>query len=324
LKKIIQYTLSFALAIALVWFLFKNQNVGDIIQEIKSANYWFILLTYITGMISHLARAYRWNILFQPLGYNPGSLKTMLAVMFGYFMNLVLPRAGEISRCGLLKRTDNIPLEESIGTVVAERAFDLLTMLTIILLAFAFNFDLFQRIFVETGAGINLKPSTIWILVLIVLASLLLGIIILVLRKKLMRFVVFEKISIFLSKVWQGMMTVKKIKQKKMFFISTFVIWLMYYLTSYIGFFAIPATSGLGLDVGLTILVVSSLAMILPVQGGIGAYHLFVSTALVFYGLSKEQGLVYATIMHASQFLLLFAGGAISFFIATWLANKSK
>ena len=265
-------------------------------------------------LVSHVARAYRWDLLYNSLDYHPGTYRTFLAVMFGYFMNLAIPRAGEVSRCAILKRTDNIPLEESIGTVVAERAFDLLTIIVIVALAFLFNYELFSQILSLTGAGESSgggSHTTLWVVAIIGLITL----IIFLFRRRLMRFSFMAKVAESLKKVGKGIMSIRRVEKKFMFFLMTFIIWLMYFLASYVVFFALPATSHLGLDVGLTLLIVSTMAMIVPVPGGL-AYPLFVTTTLGLYGLTEEDGSVYATVMYGATVLMIFIIGGISFFVA--------
>lgn len=279
-------------------------------------------------MLSHWARASRWRQLYQPLGYQPSTFRVLLAIMFGYFMNIFIPRAGEISRCGLLKRTDDIPFEESIGTVVAERAVDLLTILVLVVFAFLVNFELFSGIYNEalaqvptedeTSQGINPVP---WL----IFGSIgILAILFLIFRKRIIHTRFYTGFMGFVNKVKVGVASVAKIKNKPLFFFNTITIWAMYFFMSYVVFFSIPATSGLGLSVAMAVLISSGLAMIVPVSGGIGAYHLFISTTLLFFGLTREEGLVFATIMHASQLLLYFVGGGLSFIIASMLKRNTQ
>ncbi|MEQ8360841.1 MAG: lysylphosphatidylglycerol synthase transmembrane domain-containing protein [Cytophagales bacterium] len=316
--------MSFVAGGGLIWYTYRNENIGDVISKIKDAHFEFILLSFLAMILSHIARAYRWNQLYQTMGFNPGTGRSFLAVMFGYFMNLAIPRAGEISRCAILRKTDKIPLEESIGTVVAERAFDLLTIIVIVALAFLFNYELFNQILSATQ-NTNGESSSegsgylLWIFIGILSVLFFMYL----LRRRLMRYRFFAKIGASLQKVGTGIMSIKHVENKFMFLFNTVVIWVMYFLASYVVFFAIPATSHLGLDVALTLLIVSTMAMIVPVPAG-SAYPLFVQTALTIYGVSTSDGKVYATVMYGSTVLMIFIIGGISFLIAAWLASKSE
>jgi hypothetical protein len=238
-------------------------------------------------------------------------------------MNLAIPRAGEISRCAILKRTDDIPLEESIGTVVVERAFDLLITILIIALAFSFNYDLFNQILSLTDSGEQTEEGSSHLLLWIMALGFFALIALFLFRARLARNPFLMKVGASLQKVWIGMLSIKKVENKFMFIASTIVIWLMYFMASYVVFFALPATSELGLDAALTLLIVSTMAMIIPVPGGL-AYPLFVTTALTLYGIAESEGSVYATVMYGSTVLMIFIVGASSFFLAAWLGNKKK
>ncbi len=326
IKKILKIGLPLVLSVILVWLLFRNQDVGKILDDIKDADYSWILLSYLLSMVSHAARASRWRQLYLPIGYKPSTFRVLLALMFGYFMNVILPRAGEISRCGLIRRTDKVPFEVSIGTVVAERAFDVLSILVLILVALSINFRLFSDIYFSALEQVPEGPkggtSVIAWLILLGLA-IIIALLFFYWRKVFgVRFVV--KFRSVMRNVGKGVMSIRKVENKPLFFFNTLIIWVMYFFMSYVVFFSIPSTSHLGYEVGLAVLVVSGIAMIVPVQGGIGAYHLFISTTLIFFGLTREDGLVYATLMHASQLVLYIVGGGISFIIAVFLSRNSE
>jgi glycosyltransferase 2 family protein len=326
-KKILKIGIPILLSAVLIGLLFKGQDIGKIFDDIKGADYRWIILSFGLSMVSHLARASRWRQLYVPIGYRPSIFRVLMAILFGYFMNIFFPRAGEISRCGLLVKTDEIPLDVSIGTVVAERAIDVLTILVLILFALSINFQLFADIYgsavgqIPQGGG-DTKSTGIIIGVGIAVGVLI--ILISIFRRRIFGMRFLAKARSLFRNVWKGVLSVKYVRNKPLFIFNTLVIWMMYFFVSYVVFFSIPATANLGWEVGLTVLVVSGIAMLVPVQGGIGAYHLFISTALVFFGLSQEDGLVYATLMHASQMILYLVSGGISFIIAMLLSRRSK
>ncbi len=325
IKKILKIGIPLLASAVLVWLVFRNQDLGKILQDIKGADYRWIMLSYVVSLISHTARASRWRQLYLPIGYKPPTFRVLLAIMFGYFMNILIPRAGEISRAGLLKRTDDIPFEVSIGTVIAERAFDVLTILFLILTAMLVNYDLFSDIYdaalaqvPEDEAAKSGGIPTIWI-VFGVLITAILGTVIWV-RLQGLRFLV--KLRAVFRNVWKGVKSIRYVHNKALFGLNTLIIWSMYFFMTYFVFFSIPPTSELGLSAGMAVLVMSGIAMLVPVQGGIGAFHLFIATTLIFYGVSNEDGLVYATLMHASQLVLYFIAGGLSFFLAVFMSRK--
>ncbi|PKO95047.1 MAG: TIGR00374 family protein, partial [Bacteroidetes bacterium HGW-Bacteroidetes-9] len=99
----------------------------EIFQSLKIADYTWIAVAILLGMLSHLSRAMRWKILMEPMGYKPRTANVFMAVLIGYLANLALPRLGEVSRCGILTRYEKIPFNKSFGTVITERAIDMLT-----------------------------------------------------------------------------------------------------------------------------------------------------------------------------------------------------
>ncbi len=325
-KKILKIGIPLLLSAVLVWAVFRNQDLSEIFEDIKGADFRWILLSFVASMISHVARASRWRQLYLPIGYRPSTFRVLLAIMFGYFMNIIIPRAGELSRAELIRRTDQIPFEVSLGTVVAERAFDVLTIIVLIMVALTINFDLFAKIYEASVAQVpqSGEPEgpnyTLFIVlgVMVLVAGILYGL------RRLVGKRFLAKLRSFFRNVGKGVKSIRYVKNKPLFIFNTLAIWIMYFFMSYLVFFSIPATSGLNWEAGLTVLVMSGIAMLVPVQGGIGAYHLFISTTLVFYGISQDDALVYATLMHASQLALYFVGGGICFLIGVFLANRSK
>lgn len=323
LKKIIIYALSTLAGGALIYYTYKDQNLNEVLNSIGDSNYEYIILSFFIILSSHVARAYRWNQLYNSLNYNPGLFRSFLAVMFGYFVNMAIPRGGEISRCALLKRTDNIPLEESIGTVVAERAFDLLSILVILAAAFAFNFELFSGILSQTtsAAGTETVESqesfNYWYL----LIPILLVAAVAFFWNKFDLKVIINKVRTILSKVWNGVQSIQKVENKTAFLIATAIIWICYFMGSYVVFFAFPATSGLGLDAALVLLIVSTMAMIVPVPGG-AAYPSFVGTAMLIYSIAANDSQVYATVMYGTNVIMIIVIGGISFVVAAGLSTR--
>ena len=140
LISILKYTLSLAIAILLLWYVFKDIDWSKMQQDLQNADYKWVLASIVISLISHLLRSLRWNLILQPLGYSPKVSNTFVAVMVGYLANFVYPRLGEVTRCGILHRIEKIPFKTSIGTVIAERAFDLITLLFLIGVTLLFEF----------------------------------------------------------------------------------------------------------------------------------------------------------------------------------------
>lgn len=324
MKNILKYCLSLAIAGGLMWYVFKDMDLAAMWSKFQNANHsWLILVTVFT-IIAAWSRAARWNMLLEPLGYRPSAFDSTVAVFTGYFANQLIPRAGEVTRCGTLNRLEKVPVNVSFGTVVAERVFDVVTLLLLIGLAFFLEFgrlsDFFMGLFGEKlGIGRGNANSQI-----VFLGSLsVVGIGFLATAwwfyrknaKRLRQNSLFAKIEGFVLGLIDGLLSVRKLRNPGMFVFHTTLIWTMYFLSSYVCFFVLPESSHLTLLAGLTILIMGGLGMSAPVQGGIGPYHILVSSALVLYGLSKENGLALATYIHGTQMILMLILGGISFII---------
>jgi len=298
----------------LLWLTFKNQNISAVLQRIRSANFYWIALSIVVSIAALISRAMRWKQLIEPLGYKPRLSSAFNALMFGYAANMVFPRLGEVSRCGALSKSDDIPFEKLIGTVIIERASDVIMLLFCILLSAIFEFD---RLGGFLGEHILNPIKTI------VGSSFILGVILISLAvlfyfayrfimKKYNHHPLVNKFRVILKGIIVGLISVTKLKNKGLFVFHSLFIWTMYFLMTYICFFALPETNALSPMAGLFIMVIGAIGMTAPVQGGIGVYHLLVSEGIVLYGLTADDGITFATMVHAAQTLLLVVLGSLS------------
>ncbi|MCR6642377.1 MAG: flippase-like domain-containing protein [Sporocytophaga sp.] len=218
-KNIIKYSLTLALAVALVFYVLSTVNVAEMINKVKQAKLSWVILGVSINLLSHLSRARRWNLLMEPMGYKPKTHRTFVAVMVGYFANLFLPRMGEISRCAVLKRTDNVPIDKAFGTVVAERAFDFICLITLIGLSLILEFNRLTTFFSEnvfnkttpTAEASLISNPFIW-------GSAILGlfaIIYLAFREKIKKLIIYQKILAFIKGVLEGVFSIRNLKRKK-------------------------------------------------------------------------------------------------------------
>ncbi len=309
------------IGISLLYLAFKGVDFNTLVDDLKSANYYWVALSLLFAFIGYVSRAYRWKLLIEPLNYNPPVKNVFYALMFGYLANLAFPRIGEISRCGALAKTDKIPMDSLIGTVIIERAIDLVVLLVLLFVIFIAKIESFG-LFIKDNVFIPLSRKFIstvdfsiyyWLIIIVILGSSF-GLFY-YFRKKFKRVKVVLKIRKIIRGVISGVKTVTKMRSRRAFLFHTLVIWLMYFLMTYVVIFSIPATQGLKPIDGLFLLVIGGLGMSAPVQGGIGAFHWIISSGLSLYGISKTDGLVFATIQHESQVLLVLILGAISVFV---------
>lgn len=296
-------------------------------NDISNADFTWLGVALIIGIFSHLFRALRWKMLFEPLGYEASTKNTFYAVMVGYLVNLGIPRGGEVSRCALLNRTNKIPLTTLIGTVVTERVFDFITLLIILIVTFFSQVD-FLSDFVDRNVFGRMEnsPETAGsnLLLYLGIAALIGCVILFIIRKRLLKIPLVAKIAEFIKGLIEGALSIRKLKSPTLFIVYSLAIWTCYWLMGYITFFAYGDTHGLGLMAALTVLAVGSIGMVVPSPGGIGSYHYFVQMAMVeLYGLTAESGLTFATILHTTQIALILVVGTISMLLAMAIERKN-
>lgn len=315
--------------VGLLWLAFKNVELNHVWETIKSANYSWIIGSMGVAIVSHFFRALRWNQLINQLGYKTKTSTTFYAVMTGYLANLALPRMGEVSRCMVLSRKDNIPFNRLFGTVIAERVFDMIVLLLMIFLIIIFQLD-------QIGGFINdiiIKPllgsytnnlGAILIVLLIVITSV--AALLLVfrwLRPWLKTSMLYAKIEEFINGVWGGVKSIGKIKNKWYFFFNTFMIWFLYLIMLIMPFYSFTETSHLDILDGMTVLAIGSLGMVAPVPGGIGAYHFIITELFTqLYEIPAYAAAAYATANHAAQTIIIILAGSVSYLIL--ILNKRK
>lgn len=326
---LLKYFLSLAVAGLLFWYVYGDLSFEEMFNRFREVNYYWVLLSIVISLFSHLFRAYRWNILLYPLGYRLKSWRTILAVLVGYFANLLVPRMGEFSRCTILKKTDNVELSTSLGSVVAERAFDMIILLTVTLLSLFIEYDKLMSVLSDVFSS---KITTLDNNLGTLTAIGLIGILIIIFAifwvrnnsEKLRRNALFIKIRSFIRSMLDGIFSVRKIENRVGFWASTLLLWVAYFLMAYVIFFAFEPTSGLGIKAGIMVLIMGGMGMAAPVQGGVGTYHLLVSGILIFYGIKDEDGKFFAFLIHTSQFLTLLVFGGLSFIISLMIPKRES
>jgi len=325
LKSFFKYSISLGIACALLWYVYKDLNLEAMFTKLASVNYFWVFVSITIAIISHILRAYRWNLMLTPLGYNLSTFRTFLAVMVGYFVNLLLPRMGEISRCGILKRTDDVPVTTSLGTVVAERIIDVIFLLGVVGLTLLLEFGRLKDFFFGFAANKFENFDFLNLLMILGIVGALILVIVLLVRarkEQLGQSSIFQKIKSFAREMLKGLTSVNKLQNPAGFWISSVLIWAFYYLMSYTMFFTLSETSGLGLLAGLAVLTTGSLGMAAPVQGGIGTFHILVSGVLVLYGISETDGVLFATLTHGIQTISFVIFGGISFAISLMISRR--
>src|SRR6187397_1546916 len=310
LLTILKYMILLGVAAALLLYALRGMDIKKIIQQILHADVFWVSVSGLISIIAFVVRAHRWNLLIEPLGYSPSLKNTTYSVIVGYFANLALPRLGEVSRCGALSKAESIPFNKLLGTVIVERIIDVLSLLVCILLTAAIEYKRLGNFFNENIFNPLIKkfhqlsgsPILLTIIIIVLIALVFVLIYFSKKNKTKGKESAFSKLA---KGFIDGLRSVAKLKHPGLFIFHSVFIWVLYYLSVYVALFAFPSTSGLGLGAALFLLIAGGLGMSAPVQGGIGAYHLLVSQGLVLYGLSREEGLTFANLLHSLQLIVV-------------------
>lgn len=315
---LLKVLISIGLAWLLLYLVFKDIQWAEFWERAKTVDYNWIFVSIILSVIAYIARAYRWNILLEPLGYKLKTSRTTLAVLVGYLANLALPRLGEITRCGILKKNDNVAIPTALGSVVTERIIDVFTLLLLILLSLILESDrLFT--FLSTSYRDLQLPTFV---VVIVIAVAILGVVALVIFVK-KQDKLKGKFAALIKGFVSGFLSLKDIKRPIGFLVSTVILWVVYYLMSYVIIFSLPETSHLGLGAGFMLLITGGIALSLPVQSGFGTYHGMIAGMLLLYSIDETTGVFLATLMHTSQIFSIALFGSFALIISFIIRRRS-
>ena len=317
MKKSLKIGLPIFLGVFLVWYSYYSTSAQDrkqIIFYIKEANLFWVGISVLMGILSHLSRAIRWNYLLEPLGYKPKLGNNILIILTSYFANLGIPRSGEILRATALTTYENVPFEKGFGTIVTERVIDLIMLLTIVIITFFLQTDIILEFFENKGFNLNK------ILLLLAIAGILGALLFYFLKKSSNPFLL--KIRSFVNGLLQGVFSIFKMKNKWAFIFHTFFIWFVYVAMFWVIKFTVPETINLTVSQLLVAFVFGAFAMT-ATNGGIGLYPIVVSSALAIFGISSVSGDAFGWIMWISQTLMVVVFGAISFLVLP-LLNRNQ
>ncbi|WP_343659570.1 lysylphosphatidylglycerol synthase transmembrane domain-containing protein [Chryseobacterium sp.] len=314
-KTIITIVISLAFAGFFLWLALRGLDFNTIQKSLAKANYLWVLLASVFGLLAYGFRAIRWNLMLEPLGYRISNSNALWSISFGYLMNLTIPRSGEVARATALYGVEKVPVDKSFGTIILERVVDLICMLGFLGLTLLFKYEAILSFY--KNSGINMNPNKI----MLALSILIVGtVLFFVFKKKLSGIPFLGKVVGFIDGIFQGLTSIFKLKEKGKFILYTLGIWICYYLAAYLVCFALPETSAFTFADGFFIIVVGTLGMIIPASGGIGAYNLAMKYGFMalFISVGKsadfggEMGLTYSFISLPLQIVIMLVMGLIS------------
>ena len=330
--KILKYLLSIFLTIIIIYFLFKHQDPGALLNELKKVDFNWIILSMIFGALAYVSRGLRWKIMLEAIDYKTSNINNIAAVSIGYFTNLFVPRAGEITRCTALNQKEKIPLNKLFGTIIVERVIDFMALVVLLLFTLISQHKIIKDFYLAIKNQ-NSETNSQKKILLVFASFITLILVIFLCKKQIKKLSFYNKIKQFIDGLKEGFKSVEKIKNKTHFWMHTFIIWLMYFLMTYVCFFSMSETNHLSLIDGVFILVLGGIGMVIPTPGGIGSYHAIVMIGLAVLGVgyvsfgsestSANPALIFPTIVHIAQTLVAILMGVISLMILFIFNNKT-
>ena len=319
------------LGIFFIWLFLRNlspQQKKDIVDSFMKADFAWFYLSMIVGIASHVFRSLRWKMLLKPMGYRPKNINIIMAVFIGYLANLALPRLGEVSRCGALARYEKIPMSKSFGTVITERAIDLLTLVLAFTVTILINLDRLQQYFTlkilnPIQAKIDSLPNPdilFYLIAVILIASL---IILFRLRKRFQHTFFYIKFKEMVRGFLEGLISLKNMDKPWLFILYTLSIWGSYWMMTHVVFYSLQETAVLNLNASLIVLMFGSIGIIV-VQGGIGIYPAIVAETLALYNIDPSPGYAMGWLLWTAQQLMIVVLGSASFGLLPLLNKKKK
>ena len=313
MNKLIKKSLKLILPLLLGGFIlfwvyrdFDFARAGNVL--IFEMNWWWMLVSLIFGVFSHVFRGWRWKQTLAPLGAYPKTSNCVNAIFISYAANLVLPRVGEVSRCGVLSKYDGVSFSKSLGTVVTERLIDSLCVILITAVTFMLQLPVFKRFFEETGTNMDSIGELFTSVHLYVILFCLIGIAVL-LYYLVRTLSFFEKVKGIVLNVWEGILSLRHVKNIPLFILYTFLIWFCYFMQFYVAFYCFDFTADLGILAGLVMFVGGSFAVIVPTPNGAGPWHFAVISMMMLYGVDATNAGIFALLVHGIQtFLVVLLG----------------
>ncbi|MEI6456859.1 MAG: lysylphosphatidylglycerol synthase transmembrane domain-containing protein [bacterium] len=326
---VFKFVFFLGLGIFIIWLSVRGLTPSEraqIIHSFRTANYWWVFLAIMLGILSHILRSLRWMLFFKPMGFRPSFKNTFYAVMVGYFANMAFPRLGEVTRCGLLTRYEKIPFNKAFGTVITERAIDMIIFFLLFILMILTQIGtisgyLDTNIYPKLAAKFGDLHYSRMLFLSIVVIILLMAMVLYLFRGRIRSSWFYLKVKSIILGFWEGLKSLSQIREIGLFIFYSFAIWALYFLMVYLIFFCFTETMGLSLGAGLSALVLGSIGIMIT-PGGIGLYPAIIQETLLLYGIDKPTGLALGWISWSAQTAMILVVGGISLLLLSF--NKQR
>ena len=294
---------------AILYWMYRGEDFGRFLHVMTDEMNWtWMLLSFPFGILAQMFRGWRWKQTLEPIGECPRTPNCLNAIFLSYAVSLIIPRIGEFTRCGVLKRYDGISFSKALGTVVTERAVDTLIVLAYSGLILLLEMSTFGTFFQKTGTSVdnllNRFSPTGYLVTAVCAAAVLI-----LLHLLLKNFSIYNKVRMTLSGIWEGVLSLRGIGNLPLYLFFSVGIWVCYFLHYYLTFFCFEFTEHLGIGCALVSFVVANFAVIVPTPNGAGPWHFAIKTMLILYGVADEQALWFVLIVHTVQTMLVVALG---------------
>ena len=315
LKSYIKILLPISIGTFCIFFSFRNISFTDFTKYFYEINYLWVFVGIFLGALSHISRSYRWKYLMEPLGYKLDFINSVLAVFSAYLINYTIPRAGDIARATMISKYEKIPLDKTLGTIVAERAVDVICILTIIAIGLIFEFNRISDKLISLIEYTEISVIIIYI-----------GVIILILfvsNRVLRKSKYYKSILNFFFGIIEGLTIIFKMEKRVPFILHSIFIWLMYILMFWatsMAFFELHEVAFYQFMISFTLAAIS----IMLSNGGIGIYPLAVEESLGWYGVQSTTGLAFGWVSWLSQTMMVIIFGGLSLFIFPFINRKKS
>ena len=314
---------------AILYWMYRGEDFSRLQHVLtEEMNWTWMLLSFPFGILAQMFRGWRWKQTLDPICEKQQKegkevhLRTSTsinAVFLSYAVSLIIPRIGEFTRCAILKRFDGMSFSKALGTVVTERAVDTLIVMLYSGLILLVEMSIFGTFFKKTGTSFDRILSSFSLMGWFVTAVCAIAVLIL-LHLLLKNFSIYNKVKMTLGGIWEGVLSLRGVKNLPLYLFFSIGIWVMYFLHYYLTFFCFDFTEHLGIGCALVSFVVANFAVIVPTPNGAGPWHFAIKTMLILYGVADEQALWFVLIVHTVQTLLVIALGIYAW--ATLLFTK--
>ena len=348
ISSVAKIVLPFVLGGAILWWMYRGEDFSVIKHVLtEEMNWTWMLLSFPFGILAQLFRAWRWKQTLEPIvsgsaddssrnvecgmwnekcsandnshqgnllphsTFHIPQIRTSIctyAIFISYAASLVIPRIGEFSRCAILKRYDGISFSKALGTVVTERAVDTLIVMIYSGIILLLEMSTFGTFFRKTGTSMDRILSgfsfTGWVVTAICAVAVAI-----LLHLLFKNFSIYNKVKMTLGGIWEGVLSLKGVRNLPLYLFFSVGIWVMYFLHYYLTFFCFDFTEHLGIGCALVSFVVANFAVIVPTPNGAGPWHFAIKTMLILYGVADEHALWFVLIVHTVQtMLVIFLG----------------